>query len=30
LQPFPLKLQDFEIVEWFCFSSSSSNEHKLS
>jgi hypothetical protein len=30
LQPFPLKFQDFEIFEWFGFSSNSSNEHKLS
>jgi hypothetical protein len=30
LQHFPSKFQDFEIFEWFGFSSSSSNEHVLS
>jgi hypothetical protein len=29
LQPFFSKFQDFEIFEWFGFSSSSSNEHVL-
>jgi len=29
LQPFLSKFQDFEIFEWFFFSSSSSNEHVL-
>jgi hypothetical protein len=30
LEPFPSKFQDFEIFDWFDFSSSSSNEHVLS
>jgi hypothetical protein len=30
LQPFLSKFQDFEIFEWFGFSSNSSNEHVLS
>jgi hypothetical protein len=29
LQPFPSNFQNFEIFEWFGFSSSSSNEHVL-
>jgi len=30
LERFPSKFQNFEIFEWFDFSSSSSNEHVLS